>query len=99
MKAASAKAKGRRLEQQVVDELTAIGFECRRQPGSGIYQGFDHDVVLERGRPFIIECKSRKEGWKTLERWRGKADVLVLKVDRGQPFVYMPLSVLGELMA
>ena len=100
MKARSAKAKGRRLEQSVVAELESIGLDCGRQPGSGIYQGFENDVwIHHRGKNFLVECKSRKEGWKTLDRWIQEADMLVVKVDRGQPFVYMPLSVLKELLS
>ena len=99
MKAKSAKAKGYRLEKDVVRLLKAAGVEARQQPGSGIYPDFLHDVALRvRGRRYIVECKARKNGFQTLDRWRGQADVLVVKVDRGEPMAYLPLSVLGQML-
>lgn len=99
MRAKSAKAKGRRLEQDVVDLLKKAGLQARRQPGSGIYSDFPHDVELNHNdRRYIIECKSRRNGFATLNNWMGQADILVVKVDRGEPIAYLPLSVLRDLI-
>lgn len=99
MKPRSAKAKGTRLEVEVVKLLEKQGIEARRQPGSGIYPDFPHDVELKvNGKRYIVECKARKSGFATLDRWKGQADLLVVKVDRGDPIVYLPLRVLGEII-
>ena len=99
MKARSAKAKGARLEVDVVKDLCAYGLQARRQPGSGIYSDFPHDVEFRlNGKRYIVECKSRKNGFRTLDNWRKSADVLVLKADREPPTVYMPLSIFAEML-
>ena len=46
MKARSAKQKGTRLEVEVVRAMQERGLSVRRQPGSGIYSDFPHDVEL-----------------------------------------------------
>ena len=91
IKARSAKAKGTRLEQQVVKDLQGAGLEARRQPGSGIYSAFPHDVEAKiKGKRYIIECKQRKSSFKQLDGWMGAADLLVVRIDGGQsPRVYM----------
>lgn len=99
MKARSAKSKGARLENDVVKALKAAGIQARRQPGSGIYSDFPHDIEMRLdGRRYIVECKARKEGHRTLDGWLGKADVLVIKADRGEVRVYMSLSVLTQML-
>ena len=90
MKAKSAKQKGARLETEVVKALTQVGILARRQPGSGIYQDFPHDVeAMIRGRRYIIECKARKDSFRQLDRWMGAADLLFVRCDRASPRVYM----------
>lgn len=99
MKARSAKAKGTKLEKEVCGWLQDVG-EIRRQPGSGIYADFPHDNEFRFcGHRFILECKARKEGHRTLDRWRGMADVLVIKPDRQEPSVYMPISTFREFLS
>jgi hypothetical protein len=91
IKVRSAKAKGTKLEKFVADQLSKVGWFARRQPGSGIYQDFPHDVEA-RGpcdQNYIIECKSWKDGWRTGDNAMGAADLLVIKRDRGDPRVYM----------
>lgn len=100
MKARSAKSKGYRLEKEVVQEFRRLGFDARRQPGSGVYEDFPHDVFVRVGeRKFVVECKARKEGLRTLDRWRGAADMLVVRLDRKEAMVYMPISVLADLLS
>lgn len=99
MKARSAKAKGTRLEVEVVKTIEAHGLKVRRQPGSGIYADFPHDVELViHGKRYIVECKARKNGFATLDRWRGAADLLVVKADREPPMVYLPLRLFSEII-
>ncbi|NIT14384.1 MAG: hypothetical protein GTN99_09140 [Candidatus Dadabacteria bacterium] len=92
MKAKSAKAKGRRLEKYVHDQHKAAGVESRMQPGSGIYSAFPHDnhFVLPFIGPLIGECKARKSGITTIQRWLGKAEILFIKPDYQDPYVVMP---------
>ncbi len=101
IKARSAKAKGTKLEKYVESEFSKIGWRARRQPGSGIYQSFPHDVAVESpsGDEYIVECKSWKHGWRTGEKALGAADILVIKKDFGEPFVYMSLKTFGNMVA
>jgi hypothetical protein len=100
MKPRSAKAKGTRLEKEIARLLAEIGIpEARRQPGSGIYQGFDHDVRarLPDGE-LLVECKSWRHGWRTGDRAIGKADLLVIKRDHGEPRFYLPKRTMERLL-
>jgi predicted NAD-dependent protein-ADP-ribosyltransferase YbiA (DUF1768 family) len=107
IKAKSAKAKGRKLEQWIVKELEAIGIQARRQPGSGAFEAFPHDVeaVLPDGGRVLVEAKQRKdEAWATGERWLGQADILVVRIDPDpgrplkEPRVYMTWSTFARLV-
>lgn len=100
MKPRSAKAKGTRLEKWVADQLCKVGWVARRQPGSGVYQGFPHDVsaTAPDGREYVIEAKSWKNGWRTGDKAMGAADILVIKRDNGAPCVYMPFAIFAELV-
>lgn len=100
MKPRSAKAKGTKLERQIVQELRDVGVDVRRQPGSGIYADFPHDVWFRLGeRRYVIECKARREGHRTLDRWKGAADVLVIRADRSPANVYMTMELFLDLIA
>ena len=101
MKPRSAKAKGTKLEKWVADQFSRItGWSARRQPGSGVYQGFPHDVeaIAPDGKRYIIEAKSWKNGWRTGDKAMGKAEILVIKRDHGEPCVYIPFAVFAELL-
>lgn len=98
MKAVSAKKKGTRLERWIADQLSKAGVAARRQPGSGMYRDFPHDVRGElRDGPFIVEAKSWKHGWRTGEKAMGQADCLVIKRDFGTPGVYMSWEFFARL--
>ena len=101
MKVASKRAKGTKLEKFVMDFFNKLdGWKARKQPGSGIYQDFPHDVFAEHEQlgKLIIECKAWKNGWLTGDRAMGKADALVIKRNHGQPMVYTSLEKFGELV-
>jgi len=110
IKARTAKAKGAKLEKWLVDEFAAIGVKSRRQPGSGAFEAFPHDVeaILPNGIKMLCECKQRKgDAWKTGERWIGSADVLVVRSDppknefaakMREPRVFMKWSVFARLV-
>lgn len=90
----SKKRKGRKLERFVQAEFEAIGWRGNVQPGSGIYQGFPHDVrvVDSSGKEWIIECKARKSPLKTLLGWIGAANFLVVRPDHGDAWIMMRLK-------
>ena len=71
---------GKREERAIVKLLESAGVRARRVPGSGSIEGLDHDVLFwAQDTEYSIEVKARKKsGWKTLERWRAGADILVL---------------------
>ena len=100
IKARSAKAKGARLEKSVAAFFADCGLPSRRQPGSGIYSDFSHDnhVTFPDG-PMLIECKARAAGHRTLDRWMGKAEMLVIRADRGESHYYMPERTMRRLLA
>ena len=99
MKPRSAKSKGTRLEKWIASELEKIGISARRQPGSGIYRDFPHDVYAEiGGKRFIIEAKARKEAPRVFEGWLGAADMLFIRADRSTPRVYMTFETLCWLV-
>lgn len=99
MKPHSAKAKGTRLEKWCAAQLNKIGWKARRQPGSGIYQSFPHDVsaIAPNGDKYILECKSWKNGWRTGDKALGAADMLIIKRDHGEPCVYMPFRIFEQI--
>tara|TARA_Y100000310_G_scaffold212425_1_gene213286 strand:+ start:140 stop:484 length:345 start_codon:yes stop_codon:yes gene_type:complete len=100
MKARSAKAKGTRLEQFLTKVFGGMNWNTRRQPGSGIFRDFPHDVYAEtdQGQRLIVECKSWKHGWRTGDKAMGAADMLVIKRDFGEPNIYMPLKIFEEII-
>jgi len=95
IKAKSARAKGDKLEKKVAKLFEgARGWAGRRQPGSGKFIDYPHDctVVDPLLRKFIIECKKRKTEFATFGRWLGRADMLVVEANRGEPYIYMKLD-------
>jgi len=110
IKARSAKSKGRKLERWLEDELKALGLTAvRRQPGSGAFEAFPHDVSAELpdGKPVLFEAKQRKAvAWATGDRWIGSADALVVRLDAPRPFdktppprVYMSWDLFARLVS
>ena len=100
LKARSAKAKGTKLEKKVADSLEKdCKWTARKQPGSGIYSSFPHDVsaTSPTGKKYILECKKWKHGWRTGDNAKGQADFLVIERDYGQPCVYMTWNMFSEL--
>lgn len=93
------KRKGSRVERLAVKALEALGCRARKQPLSGSLQDFPHDVYATiNGKPYVIEVKARKGAQRTLERWRGQADLLLYKPDGAEFMVWMPLSTLGDMI-
>lgn len=87
------KEKGSRFERSAVEVLNSHGLEAKRVPLSGSAVGFKGDVhYLEQGIPKVLECKSRKSGFKTLRTMLGDSDRLLVKDDRTEPLMVMRFS-------
>jgi len=96
-----AKQKGSRFEKKIVDTINKLtGWSARKQPGSGIYQDFKNDVyiVSPLGQKFIIECKKWKHGWRTGDKAKQSADLLVIEKDFGSPKCYMEYDMMISFM-
>lgn len=94
-----AKRKGTRVENEIVKLFQAEGFNARRQPLSGAIAAFPHDVqVSDLFQGTNIEVKARKngEGFAQLDKWKGSADLLVLKKDFSNPMVYLDWDLFKE---
>jgi Holliday junction resolvase len=78
------KQKGDREERAIVNDLRALGFEVERTLESGKRSDGSEpvDILLEsRIGTLRIECKMRKDGFKTLYNLidKGSVDVLTLR--------------------
>ncbi len=95
--------KGLRRERAIVDVHRKSGIHVERVPLSGAlgYRGNDADVDLYvRGAaPVKAEVKARGDGagFKTLLRWLGSKDALVLIQDRTVPLVVVRLDIWLEV--
>jgi hypothetical protein len=84
----------------LVNELIALGLPCHRVPLSGAaggqWSGDIHIPLL--GRTHRVEVKARGTGFRQLYAWLEGSDLLILKADRHDPLVVLPLPLLVELM-
>ena len=97
----SQKRKGTRVENEIVKLFIKEGFKARRQPLSGAIQDFPHDVrVADLFGGTTVEVKARKsgEGFTQLDKWKGSADLLILKRDFKEPMVYMSWNLYKEYL-
>lgn len=95
----AARQKGDRTERLAVDILKSYGLEARRIPLSGAMEGFKGDFECHIGKQKLIaECKCRGTGFATLYKWLGTHDALVLKADRAEPLITMPLRAFAKLL-
>jgi len=98
----SSKQKGSRNERWLVKLLIEAGFKAERSPLSGALRsekyggGCDIEVAMF-GRPHRIEAKHYANGFQRLYKWLTGVDLLIVRADRSEPLVVMPLSTLIEL--
>jgi Holliday junction resolvase len=97
----ASRQKGNRTERAIVRLLQARGFAAERVPLSGAARGrFGGDVsVPVIGRDLRCEVKCRSEGFRELYRWLDGAGVLIVKADRAEPLVVLPLKLAAEIAA
>jgi Holliday junction resolvase len=91
--------KGNRLERAIVKLLQDHGLGAERVPLSGSarcsYLG-DLTVPL-LGRDLVVECKSRASGFCEFYSWLQGRDLLIIKADRREPLVVLPLRLAIEI--
>lgn len=86
------KAKGSRIEREIVELHLDLGHKAERMPLSGSLGGkYAGDVLLDIGVQLRGEVKARKngEGFAVLEKWLGEQHLLFLRKDKSKPIVTM----------
>lgn len=101
MSGARHRRKGDRVERTVVRALKDHGFAAQRVPLSGAARGrFGGDVSVPLlGRDRRVEVKARANGFRRLYDWLGDHDFLIVKADRREPLVILPLDLATEIAA
>ncbi len=91
--------KGNRVERALVKALQGAGFGAERVPLSGSAGGsYLGDLTTPLlGRDMVVEVKARADGFATLYGWLKSRDLLVVKADRREPLVILPLALAIEI--
>jgi Holliday junction resolvase len=93
--------KGNRAERAIVKFLQEQGFAAERVPLSGSaggsYLGDLTVPVLNVDR--VVEVKVRAKGFRELYRWLEQRDILIVRADRCEPLVVLPLKLAAEIAA
>jgi Holliday junction resolvase len=91
--------KGARGERHLVHLLQAAGFAAERVPLSGAAGGrYCGDVSVPLlGVDRTVEVKVRANGFRELYRWLDGADMLIVKADRAEMLVVVPLRLAIEI--
>jgi hypothetical protein len=89
----ASRQKGDRAERRLVHLLQAAGFAAERVPLSGAARGrFGGDVSVPLlGSDRRVEVKCRAVGFREIYKWLDGGDLLVVRADRSEPLVVVPL--------
>ena len=95
----ASRQKGNRAERALVRFLQDRGFAAERVPLSGSAGGrFAGDLTVPLlGADRTIEVKVRRDGFRELYRWLDGSDLLIVKADRREPLVVLPLKLAAEI--
>jgi Holliday junction resolvase len=95
----SPRQKGNRTERALKHYLLQRGLPAERVPLSGSAGGrFGGDLLLTLlGRDHIVEVKARRRGFEALYSWLDGRDMLIVKADRREPLVILPLALAAEI--
>jgi hypothetical protein len=85
--------KGNRLERTIVKLLQDHGLGAERVPLSGSAGGsYSGDLTVTiLGRDLVVEAKSRAKGFSQIYSWLQGRDALVIRADRRDALVVLPL--------
>jgi len=91
--------KGNRAERAIVAFLQDRGFAAERVPLSGSAGGkYVGDVTIPLlGRDMCAEVKVRAHGFSQLYSWLDGREILIVKQDRREPLVIIPLRLAAEI--
>jgi Holliday junction resolvase len=91
--------KGNRVERAVVRLLQERGFAAERVPLSGAARGrFGGDVSVPLlGVDRRVEVKCRGDGFREIYKWLDDADLLIVRADRRELLVVIPLKLAVEI--
>jgi Holliday junction resolvase len=97
----SPRRKGDRAERAIVKFLQDRGFAAERVPLSGAaggsYLGDITIPVLNVDRVAKVKC--RADGFRELYKWLEARDLLIVRADRKEPLVVLPLKLAAEIAA
>jgi Holliday junction resolvase len=93
--------KGNRAERAIVKFLQGHGFAAERVPLSGSVGGsYEGDLTIPiLGADCVVEVKCRADGFKELYRWLIDRDILIVRADRREPLVVLPLKLAAKIAA
>ena len=93
------KQKGYRTEYNLVKRFQVAGIDAKRQALSGALPDHPHDIKI-KNPDMIVEVKARKNGagFKTLKRWMGSADALIMHEDHEESMVAIALPLFIDLI-
>jgi hypothetical protein len=93
--------KGNRVERAIVKYMQERGFAAERIPLSGAAGGsYIGDLTVPvLGRDRLVEVKARATGFRELYGWLTERDILIVKADRKEPLVVLPLKLAAEIAA
>jgi len=93
--------KGNRAERAIVRFLQDRGFAAERVPLSGSAGGsYLGDLTIPViGVDRVVEVKCRADGFRELYRWLIERDILIIRADRSEPLVVLPLKLAAEIAA
>lgn len=91
--------KGNRAERAIVRFLQDRGFAAERVPLSGSAGGsYQGDLTVPVvGIDRVVEVKCRADGFRELYRWLVERDILIVRADRSEPLVILPLKLAAEI--
>ncbi len=93
------KQKGDRCEREIVELFLAAGLEAYRVPLSGAATGFKSDVEVRLpGTTLKLESKVRGTGFGRIYKWLVGNDGVVIKADREQTLLVIPLERFAKLL-
>ena len=93
------KQKGYRTEYNLVKRFQVAGIDAKRQVLSGALPDHPHDIKI-KNPDMIVEVKARKNGagFKTLKKWMGSADALIMHEDHEESLVAIALPLFIDLI-